>query len=672
MRQQFSIGDARSPSRSVAGAHLSAAPGARAGPGHPVADNAPPTLYGAKRRHPVGHLGQVPQGPVALARRLADEPGADQQSPPDLPGRRRRARLHRRRQAALVARPGGAGATTAARGRHRPRDAARARRAARSAGDPEHPAGRHRAVPDAPARHRTRRAARGAARSSRAATAIAWCAAKATASTSSASIRRTATSGTSTARASRSLSTRRRACWATRTGTSARRASSGSPTSPRCRSSTPRRKIIIGDRLLPAPRETLVNYVPHAPATRHRRHASSRSYRDATETGRGYIVTIDRGRQHGLEVGNVLAIYARCRRSPIRAPNTSTPFMLRFLDQTTTFLPQQTSRRCPTSARVCCSCSACSTASSYAILLNTTDPVAGRRRRPASRSHASPAAVDAPAAQRMRLDARRGVGGAGARRRSAPRARRSCCARSASPSACWPRRARSSPRSSPAAPWPTRARARPTRRASTRPAPGSTTPGHELVAWDDADYPRSLLEIGRSRPPRCYCDRPRRAPRAPGAGDRRQPQRDAAGHRQRAARSPARCSAAGLTIVSGLALGIDAAAHRGALDGRGVDDRGRRHRARSRLSGAQSRARARDRRARRCIVTEFPPGTPPRKENFPRRNRLIAGSRAACSSSRRRCRRARSSPRARGRAGPRRVRDSPARSIRRSPRAATS
>ena len=102
-------------------------------------------LHGAKRRHAVGHLRQVPQGPVALAGRVADEPRADPQPAPDLPGRRHQPDDGRRPAAARAARntvrtvAGSAGV------------------AARSRGDPGDPAGRHRAVPDAPADHRTRR-----------------------------------------------------------------------------------------------------------------------------------------------------------------------------------------------------------------------------------------------------------------------------------------------------------------------------------------------------------------------------------------------------------------------------------------------------------------------------------------------------------------------------------
>jgi DNA processing protein len=88
-------------------------------------------------------------------------------------------------------------------------------------------------------------------------------------------------------------------------------------------------------------------------------------------------------------------------------------------------------------------------------------------------------------------------------------------------------------------------------------------------------------------------------------------------------------SDAGLAIVSGLALGIDAAAHRGGLAGRsgtlavvgtGLDI----------VYPARNRELARSIARAGCIVSEFALGTPPVPENFPRRNRLIAGLARAC------------------------------------------
>ena len=80
----------------------------------------------------------------------------------------------------------------------------------------------------------------------------------------------------------------------------------------------------------------------------------------------------------------------------------------------------------------------------------------------------------------------------------------------------------------------------------------------------------------------------------------------------------------GLVVVSGLALGIDAAAHEGALTGTtptvavvgtGLD----------RVYPARHRDLAHRIAQRGAVISEFAPGTPPLPENFPLRNRIIAG-----------------------------------------------
>jgi len=83
------------------------------------------------------------------------------------------------------------------------------------------------------------------------------------------------------------------------------------------------------------------------------------------------------------------------------------------------------------------------------------------------------------------------------------------------------------------------------------------------------------------------------------------------------------CSAT-FSVCSGLARGVDGAAHRGALDaggttvaviGTGVDI----------VYPRQHTALAQEILSHGCIVSEFPPGTPARPGHFPRRNRIISG-----------------------------------------------
>lgn len=150
---------------------------------------------------------------------------------------------------------------------------------------------------------------------------------------------------------------------------------------------------------------------------------------------------------------------------------------------------------------------------------------------------------------------------------------------------------------------------------------------HQLLLLGDEDYPEPLLQTA-DPPLLLYLHGRRELLRGPmlaivGSRDPTVQGRDNA-------RSFARqLSEAGLTIVSGLALGIDGAAHEGALDGRGgtiavlgtgVDEiYPRRHQELAERVVAEG-----------LLVSEYPLGTPALPPNFPRRNRIIAGLSQGC------------------------------------------
>lgn len=143
-----------------------------------------------------------------------------------------------------------------------------------------------------------------------------------------------------------------------------------------------------------------------------------------------------------------------------------------------------------------------------------------------------------------------------------------------------------------------------------------------VITLADADYPQALLEI--PDPPTVIYVRgrlePLNYPSLAIVGSRNPTPQGI----QNAERFAAAFADAGLTIISGLALGIDAAAHRGALTaggntvafiGTGID----------RIYPARNRDLALEIGNKGTIVSEFPIGTPVTASNFPRRNRLISG-----------------------------------------------
>lgn len=165
------------------------------------------------------------------------------------------------------------------------------------------------------------------------------------------------------------------------------------------------------------------------------------------------------------------------------------------------------------------------------------------------------------------------------------------------------------------------------REAVARSLEWTAAPGHAIVTLADEAYPRALLEI--SDPPSVLYAigrtelLPRPALAVVGS-------RNATAQGERNAESFAKAlSDAGLTIISGLALGIDAAAHRGGLAGAsstvavlgtGIDI----------VYPRRNAELAAQIAARGVLISEFALGTAPAAQNFPRRNRLISGMAQGC------------------------------------------
>jgi len=156
-------------------------------------------------------------------------------------------------------------------------------------------------------------------------------------------------------------------------------------------------------------------------------------------------------------------------------------------------------------------------------------------------------------------------------------------------------------------------------------------PGNSIVTLADSSYPQALL-TGADPPILLYVKGHVDLLNRPGiaiVGSRNATPQGIAN----AEAFAASLASVGLTIVSGLALGIDAAAHRGALSAVGensgstiaVIGTGA-----NRIYPARNRELARNIAIHGAIVSEFPLNTPALAANFPRRNRLIASLAKGC------------------------------------------
>ena len=152
-------------------------------------------------------------------------------------------------------------------------------------------------------------------------------------------------------------------------------------------------------------------------------------------------------------------------------------------------------------------------------------------------------------------------------------------------------------------------------------------PGNELLTLGDARYPAALLQT--ADPPILLYAKGHigllNKPALAVVGSR-----SASPGGTRDARAFAEAlSNAGLVIVSGLALGIDAAAHRGGLAGAsssiGVVGTGL-----DKVYPARNRPLAHELAQDGVLISEFALGTPPLPGNFPRRNRVISGLSLGC------------------------------------------
>jgi DNA processing protein len=143
-----------------------------------------------------------------------------------------------------------------------------------------------------------------------------------------------------------------------------------------------------------------------------------------------------------------------------------------------------------------------------------------------------------------------------------------------------------------------------------------------VYTWEDEDYPQRLLEIDQS-PPVLY-SRGRLHPADDWAVAMVGTRRATSYGRQAAAEIASELARNGITIVSGLARGVDAIAHESTLEaggrtlavlGSGVDV----------IYPPEHRRLADSIHQQGALLSDYPPGSQPEAANFPPRNRIISG-----------------------------------------------
>jgi len=147
-------------------------------------------------------------------------------------------------------------------------------------------------------------------------------------------------------------------------------------------------------------------------------------------------------------------------------------------------------------------------------------------------------------------------------------------------------------------------------------------PDHHLLCWDNDDYPALLRRIN-GPPAALFVDGDPGClwqPQIAVIGSRN----PTAGGLDHARDFAATLARQGMTITSGLASGIDSAAHTAAMDagamtiavnGTGLDI----------VYPANSRQVAKRVRSQGAMISELPLGSPPKRQHFPSRNRIISG-----------------------------------------------